>query len=142
MLHGVRRRDRSGSSKVAEELQAIVALGQANTRMKGFYDLLTLSRLFELEDQTLTTVIRATFEGRGTTISRDTPVGLSDAVAGTEDKQRQWVTLNKRELLSMATPDLPEAIEQLRVFPCPLIASASLGSSSGRRWSAGGPWGC
>lgn len=38
---------------VAEKLQAVVALGQANSRMKDFYDLLALSRLFSFEGGSL-----------------------------------------------------------------------------------------
>lgn len=38
---------------VAEKLQAIVVLGQANSRMKDFYDLLALSRLFAFEGGSL-----------------------------------------------------------------------------------------
>ncbi len=74
---------------VAEKLQAVVALGRANSRMKDFYDLLALSRLFAFEGQSLTQAMRATFERRGTPLPTETPLGLSTAFAEDGDKARQ-----------------------------------------------------
>jgi Nucleotidyl transferase AbiEii toxin, Type IV TA system len=42
----------SKETVVAEKLQALVKLGIANTRMKDFYDLETLSRTFTFEGKT------------------------------------------------------------------------------------------
>lgn len=53
---------------VAEKFEAIVALDFSNNRMKDFYDLLAMSRLFAFNGATLSAAIRATFERRGTTI--------------------------------------------------------------------------
>ena len=44
----------------AEKFEAIVVLGLANSRMKDFYDLLAMSRLFAFEGATLAAAIRAT----------------------------------------------------------------------------------
>ena len=46
----------------AEKFEAIVVLDLANSRMKDFYDLLAMSRLFAFEGATLAAAIRATFE--------------------------------------------------------------------------------
>jgi len=51
---------------VSEKLEAIVKLGIANSRMKDFHDLHSLSVTFELDGQTLTQAVRATFERRHT----------------------------------------------------------------------------
>ena len=56
----------------AEKFEAIVALDLANSRMKDFYDLLAMSRLFAFEGATLAAAIRATFERRATDIPRIT----------------------------------------------------------------------
>nr|WP_292234755.1 nucleotidyl transferase AbiEii/AbiGii toxin family protein [Mesorhizobium sp.] len=50
---GPRLRAYPRATVVAEKLQAIVVLGQANSRMKDFYDLLALSRLFAFEGGSL-----------------------------------------------------------------------------------------
>ncbi len=51
---------------VAEKLEALVKLGIANTRMKDFYDLEILSRIFTFEGKTLAKAIQNTFQKRGT----------------------------------------------------------------------------
>lgn len=52
-------------SVIAEKVQAMVTLGIANSRMKDFFDVFTLSHLFEFEGLRLVEAIRATFERRG-----------------------------------------------------------------------------
>lgn len=55
---------------VAEKLEAIVQLGLANSRMKDFYDLIILSRMFEFQGPTLARAILATFSRRKTSVPR------------------------------------------------------------------------
>jgi hypothetical protein len=45
---------------VAEKFEAIVNLGEANSRMKDYYDLIALSRLFAFDGVTLSRAIAAT----------------------------------------------------------------------------------
>ena len=52
----------------AEKFEAIVVLDLANSRMKDFYDLLAMSRLFEFEGANLAAAIRATFARRVTAV--------------------------------------------------------------------------
>ena len=52
----------------AEKFETIVALDLANSRMKDFYDLLAMSRLFTFEGATLAAAIHATFDRRRTNI--------------------------------------------------------------------------
>jgi Nucleotidyl transferase AbiEii toxin, Type IV TA system len=83
----------------AEKLQAIVALGQTNSGVKDFYDLLALSRLFAFEGRSLTQAIRATFERRETPLPTEKPLGLSNAFAEDSEKARQWSAFVRREPL-------------------------------------------
>jgi hypothetical protein len=46
---------------VAEKFEAMVALGQANTRMKDYYDLAALSRYFDFQGTVVRDAIAATF---------------------------------------------------------------------------------
>lgn len=47
---------------VAEKFQAMVSLGELNSRMKDFYDVFTLARRFEFDANSLAGAVRATFE--------------------------------------------------------------------------------
>jgi predicted nucleotidyltransferase component of viral defense system len=55
-------------SVIAEKLQAIVSLGEANSRMKDFYDILFLAEYNEFTMGNLKTAIKATFDRRKTDI--------------------------------------------------------------------------
>ncbi len=70
---------------VAEKFEAIVALDLANSRMKDFYDLLAMSRLFSFDSMTLAAAIRASFERRATAIPRERPLPFTRAFS--EDPQ-------------------------------------------------------
>jgi len=125
---------------VAEKLQAIVALGRANSRMKDFYDLLALSRLFDFDGQTLVSAIRATFERRQTAIPVATPEGLDENFAEDQEKQHQWAAFVGREPLLIPAARLQETIKELVSFVMPPVKAASSGEAFHLRWENGGPW--
>ena len=62
-------------SVVAEKFEAMVSLGLANSRMKDFYDLLSLSREFAFEGNLLSEAIQKTFARRGTALPSATRTG-------------------------------------------------------------------
>ncbi|CDX17370.1 conserved hypothetical protein [Mesorhizobium sp. ORS 3324] len=124
---------------VAEKLQAIVVLGQANSRMKDFYDL-ALSRLFAMKGGSLVQAIRATFERRDTLLPTETPLGLSAAFAEDSKKARQWTAFVGREPLLLQPSNLPAAIVAIGELVFPPLQAAALGDGFERHWPAGGPW--
>ena len=128
----------------AEKFEAIVALDMVNSRMKDFYDLLALSRLFTFEGVTLAAAIRATFERRRTDIPREHPPPLTSAFAEDALKVQQWRSFIARETLMFDEPDLPSVVREIGVFIMP-AARAAIDSSltpgcwiadcgSGRAW--------
>lgn len=125
---------------VAEKLQAMVALGRANSRMKDFYDLLALSRLFGFDGETLVSAIRSTFEQRWTPIPNATPEGLSKDFAEDQEKQRQWAAFVGREPLLIAAPTLQETVAEIAGFTLPPVKAASLSEEFLLRWEKSGPW--
>ncbi len=66
---------------VAEKLETLVVLGMANSRVKDYYDLVLVSRMFGFELCTLAEAVRRTFERRGTPVPASTPIGLTDGFA-------------------------------------------------------------
>ena len=130
----------SKETVVAEKYQAIVALGQANSRMKDFYDLLALSRLFEFDGAQLRSAIKATFERRGTTIPDELPTGLSATFSGDKQKNEQWKAFVEREPLGLAVGDLADTIGEINSFVGPASEAARGISEFQQIWPAGGPW--
>lgn len=132
----------SKESAVAEKFEAIVKLGELNSRMKDFFDILLLSRSFDFHAAQLSAAIAKTFEKRGTAIPDDVPVALSEEFADSRAKQTQWSAFIRRIKLSNA-PTLRDVISELREFLLPPMRaaasrsrSASIWVAARRRWSA------
>jgi hypothetical protein len=64
---------------VAEKLEALVVLGDRNSRFKDFFDLHYLATRFQFDLPTLAEAVRRTFERRNTPIPSDEPIGLTPA---------------------------------------------------------------
>ena len=77
---------------IAEKFQAVIALGEANGRMKDFYDLWAIPDVTSIDPVALTSAIRATFERRGTDIPTSRPAGLDQGFFNDEQRKRQWAT--------------------------------------------------
>jgi len=123
---------------VAEKLEAIAALGIANSRMKDFFDLWILSRYTEFDGDTLRRAIRATFVRRKTTLPTEIPFGLTDEFARDTYKQTQWQAfLGKNSLEAL---ELEVIVAAIRDFLLPPVAAAKADIYFPKRWPAGGPW--
>lgn len=123
---------------VAEKLEAITALGIANSRMKDFFDLWILSRHTEFDGDTLRRAIRATFVRRKTPLPADVPFGLTDDFARDPQKQTQWQAfLGKNRLEAL---QLEVLVAALRDFLLPPVAAANADYRFPQFWPAGGPW--
>jgi predicted nucleotidyltransferase component of viral defense system len=97
---------------IAEKFHAMVVLGQANSRMKDYYDVWMLRSTFELEPERLRQAIAATFARRNTPIPAEVPVGLSDAFGNDPGKRRQWEALTRN--LTEQMPELVAIVRALR----------------------------
>ena len=87
---------------VAEKFEAMVRLGQTNTRMKDFYDLRALAERFAFDGPTLLTAIGATFARRDTPIPASAPRALTSEFAEDIGKQAEWQGFLKRSKLEPA----------------------------------------
>jgi hypothetical protein len=83
----------SRESTIAEKFEAMVKLGELNSRMKDFYDIWLLARQFSFESRTLQTAIKRTFENRGTQIPQNIK---AFSIEFTSTKQNQWKSFRKR----------------------------------------------
>ena len=109
----------------AEKFEAIVALDLANSRMKDFYDLFAMSRLFAFEGETLAAAIRATFERRTTTVPRERPPPLTDIFSEDPQKVQQWRSFLAREPLLFDEPELNAVVREVGDFIMPAAHGAS-----------------
>ena len=124
---------------VAEKLEALTALGLFNSRLKDYFDLWLLSRLYAFEGPILVAAINATFGRRGTQVDALT-AGLTDSFASDPAKAMQWKAFLRRGRLSDQPHELIEVVTHLRAFASPPLSAAAAGTEFRSAWPAAGPW--
>jgi Nucleotidyl transferase AbiEii toxin, Type IV TA system len=125
---------------VAEKLQALVAFGLLNSRMKDFFDLWAISGLLAFDGAVLGEAIRATFERRATPVPADPPVALTAAFADDPGKRAQWRAFLRRTATTLEPPALPDLIKAVAGFVLPPMRAVAGGATFELAWRAGGPW--
>jgi hypothetical protein len=125
---------------ISEKLQAMATLGMLNSRMKDFYDLRMIARQFTFDGPKLVEAIKASFTRRRTEIPEFAPVALTEAFSTDGDKVTQWEAFLTRTGLENTAGDLPETIEELRLFLIPPLQAAASGRDFNLEWTRGGPW--
>lgn len=108
---------------IAEKFQAMVDLGRANTRLKDFYDIWVLSRLFTFDDDRLARAMAATFARRGTPLPTEPPDALTPAFSGDPEKRAQWRAFV--ENVAEDPGDLDGVVVALAGFLMPHVLAAS-----------------
>lgn len=119
-------------TSIAEKFQAMVSLGELNSRMKDFYDIWLMARRHTFTLANLSGAVFRTFERRGTALPESDPL----TAAFVSSKQSQWQAFQKR----LGQPQPPEAfsevVEALSEFLLPVIA----GEAKALTWHPPGPW--
>ncbi len=80
----------SKETAIAEKFEAMVKLGELNSRMKDFFDVWLLSRSFDFDGPRLCEAIDKTFKRRGTLLPDGEPVALTAEFSGNPEKRAQW----------------------------------------------------
>lgn len=127
----------SRESAIAEKFEAMVKLGILNSRMKDFYDIWLLSRLFDFDGMNLTEAIRLTFEQRGTALPAEV-VAFSKAFIDT--KQVQWAAFRRRLQQDQVPASFHEVVLAVEKFLAPLVSVLSQDRPKPMSWNAPGPW--
>jgi hypothetical protein len=125
---------------VAEKLEAMVVLGDRNSRIKDFFDLNYLATHFEFEGETLVEAVRRTFARRETPIPAEAPIGLTPAYWDNPTRPAQVQAFARRA--GLALPDNPGAEfgGLIQAFLLPVLAALRDGGRSPGTWVPGGPW--
>lgn len=117
----------SRESAIAEKFQAIVALGDLNSRMKDFYDIWLLTRQFDFDMEILAAAISATFQRRETAFP-DRPFFTTRF---SRDKQGQWRAFSARLGDGVPVePDFGNVLGVLEEF-LGLVVDYLMGNSNG-----------
>lgn len=125
-------------SAIAEKLQAMVALGSANSRMKDFYDVWICSKHLDFDTDTLLDAIGATFKNRETLVPAEDFEALTADFA---DQHRvQWNAFVRKMGEDELTDAFANVVTELRVFALPLLRSLARSERLAQQWRGGKGW--
>jgi hypothetical protein len=125
---------------IAEKLDAMVQLGIANSRMKDFFDIWLLSRLFGFEGRTLGQAISNTFRRRGTPLPEKTPFAFTADFYEDDQKQQQWKTFVRRSKPDVPVEELASVISDVSGFIMPVMEGLITGENFVKTWFPGKGW--
>lgn len=125
---------------IAEKLEAMVALGLVNSRMKDFFDLYVLSKTMTFDGIELGNAIRATFRRRHTVIPTTRPPALSREFASDPVNRTRWFAFVRRIAEDQRPADLVEVVEVIARFVDPVLSTAASDVPFPKVWRAAGPW--
>ncbi len=125
---------------VAEKLETMVRLGMANSRMKDFYDVWLLSRIFGFDGRTLSDTIHNTFKRRSTTLPERLPQAFTDEFRKNKQKQAQWKAFVRNSRPEPVEGELDAIINDVAAFLMPVVEALRGGGVLEKTWREGGPW--
>ena len=118
-------------SVISEKFEAIVSLGDANSRYKDFYDIYILADRYDLDGTELKEAVKETFEHRRTRF--DDIFAFTDDFLASEIHQSRWnVFLKKKKALVNA--ELEEVVSLLKMMLLPIVDSIASGTEYSSKW--------
>lgn len=125
---------------VAEKLEAMVVLGDRNSRIKDFFDLYYLAAHFDFDRVTLEESIRRTFERRRTPIPTEQPIALTPAYWENPSRPAQVRAFARRAGLTVGVQPGIEIAGSLGAFLLPVLEDLRRGARREGTWAPRGPW--
>ncbi len=125
---------------IAEKLHAMVELGEANSRMRDFFDIYALAEQCRFSGDVLAAAVRATFERRRTLIPEALPLALTPEFAALGAKLSQWRGFLSKSGVNSAPDELAQVIRTIAGFLGPVIHAARTGTPLNMIWPPAGPW--
>jgi predicted nucleotidyltransferase component of viral defense system len=119
-------------SVVAEKVDAMLQLGELNSRMKDFYDVWFLSHRVPFNMVTLGDALQATLDRRGTELALE-PIVFQSAFGTNRLKTEQWINFCRQNRFS-DVPEFDRLISRLKKFLLPVLDRVRLGNSLNISW--------
>ncbi len=124
---------------IAEKFEAMVKLGDLNSRMKDFFDVWALAASQTFSGPVLVKTVHATFNRRGTVVETSAPCFMEEFANG-DAKAKQWRAFVRRSELTNAPASFSEVWQAAMAFLCPVAEAIQFDRSFDMEWLHGGPW--
>ena len=129
------------ATSVAEKFEAIVKLGQQNSRMKDFHDIWALSEMFSFDGSLLRKAISACFARRGTEWISRIPPALTSTFYSNDRLARLWSDYRRSTDTLLPPPDPFEIVgDRILNFLAPIRESIVANVSFDMHWDPGLRW--
>lgn len=126
---------------IAEKFEAMIRFGEANGRIKDFYDIWVTTRTFRLDLAQVVAAVGGTLRRRETPIPTESPVGLTDAFAASQEDRGLWTGFLRRTPPALEPPPFRELQSELRRFFGPILASLATPEGARGTWDPdAGTW--
>lgn len=125
-------------SALAEKLQAMVALGGANSRTKHFYDVWICSKHLDFDASTLLKAINATFKNRETPVPAQEFEALTAAFV--EAHGVQWNAFVRKIGADELIDEFARVVADIKKFAMPALGSLARGEKFTEQWKAANGW--
>ncbi|MBM3307550.1 MAG: nucleotidyl transferase AbiEii/AbiGii toxin family protein [Candidatus Eisenbacteria bacterium] len=125
---------------VAEKFEAMVVLGDRNSRIRDFFDVHHLAMHFEFERMTLSEAVGRTFAQRRTPIPPEKPLALTPDYWRNPSRPAQVRAFARRAGLTLPDESWSGIASVLDAFLSPVLEDLRRGTRARSVWSPGGPW--
>lgn len=129
----------SKETVIAEKFEAMVKLGQLNSRMKDFFDIHVLARQFDFDAEVLGAAIQKTFTHRGTGLEAR-PFVFSLPFLEDKNKQIQWESFVRKSRLTDAPNSFSGVVREVQTFLQPMADADANKELFTAHWAPRGPW--
>ena len=122
----------SRESSVAEKLEAMVKLGQLNSRMKDFYDILYFAKNYEFKKDKLNEAILITFKQRETNIEQRGNI-FNEKFGNDDQLQKFWIAFLTRTKLTEEN-NFSEVVKKISSFIEPVFYAETKNNWNSENW--------
>lgn len=127
-------------SVVSEKFEAMVKLGDLNSRMKDFYDIWSMMRQFDFEGGALVQAIQKTFKHRKTMLPVAMPFFSPAIYDKNSTNNTRWKAFLSTMQINIAPTDLGLIARAIENFLLEPVKAIHAGRNLAAHWHAPGPW--
>lgn len=125
---------------MAEKFEAMVALGDRNSRIKDLFDLHYLASRFEFDRGRLAEAVRRAFARRRTPIPEQPPIALTRECRENPSRPAQVRAFARRARIAVPATFADDCARLLDAFLSPVLENLRSRSKAAGTWLPGGPW--
>lgn len=125
---------------VAEKLEAMVSRGDANSRMKDYFDIAALAMNMPFDGEMLAEAIRVCFRQRSTAVPEADQVAIPGEISAESPGAKLWAAFARKARLPASFPAFPQVLTIIRDFVLPPMRAVRTDARFAQHWPPGGPW--